>query len=134
MSSSIQSNSSKGAAPTAVAKLRNALANPDEIIVAPGVYDGFTTRIALSAGFEFLYMVRDGHIEHLHNVELTSRNQTGAGTTMSRLGMPDLGVATFNDMRDSASMIASINPSVPLIADADTGYGGTQESPCMFAQ
>lgn len=43
---------------------------------------------------------------------------------MSRLGMPDLGVATLNDMRDTASMIASLNPSVPLIADADTGYGG----------
>ncbi|CAM1507620.1 Fc.00g072610.m01.CDS01 [Cosmosporella sp. VM-42] len=43
---------------------------------------------------------------------------------MSRLGMPDLGVATLNDMRDSAAMIASLDPSVPLIADADTGYGG----------
>ena len=44
---------------------------------------------------------------------------------MSRLGMPDLGVATLNDMRDNASMIASLDRSVPLIADADTGYGGT---------
>lgn len=43
---------------------------------------------------------------------------------MSRLGMADLGLATFNDMHQNASMIASINPSVPLIADADTGYGG----------
>lgn len=43
---------------------------------------------------------------------------------MSRLGMPDLGVATLNDMRDHAAMIASLDPSVPLIADADTGYGG----------
>ena len=43
---------------------------------------------------------------------------------MSRLGMPDLGVATLNDMRDSAAMIASLDPSIPLIADADTGYGG----------
>lgn len=38
--------------------------------------------------------------------------------------MPDLGVATLNDMRDHAAMIASLDPSVPLIADADTGYGG----------
>jgi len=52
-------------------------------------------------------------------------NQTGAGTTMSRLGMADLGVATMNDMRDHAAMIASIDPTVPLVADADTGYGGT---------
>lgn len=43
---------------------------------------------------------------------------------MSRLGMPDLGVATLNEMRDTAAMIASLNPEVPLIADADTGYGG----------
>lgn len=51
--------------------------------------------------------------------------KTGAGTTISRLGMPDLGVATLNDMRDNAAMIAGLDPSVPLIADADTGYGGT---------
>ncbi len=44
---------------------------------------------------------------------------------MSRLGMPDLGVATLNDMRDNAAMIASLDRSVPLIADADTGFGGT---------
>ena len=43
---------------------------------------------------------------------------------MSRLGMADLGVATMNDMRDHASMIANLDPSIPLIADADTGYGG----------
>jgi 2-methylisocitrate lyase-like PEP mutase family enzyme len=43
---------------------------------------------------------------------------------MSRLGMPDLGVATLNDMRDHAGMIASLDRSVPLIADMDTGYGG----------
>jgi 2-methylisocitrate lyase-like PEP mutase family enzyme len=54
--------------------------------------------------------------------------QTGAGTTMSRLGMADLGVATMNDMRDHAAMIASISPTVPLVADADTGYGGTSFS------
>lgn len=51
-------------------------------------------------------------------------SQTGAGTTMSRLGIADLGVATMNDMRDNAAMIASIDATVPLIADADTGYGG----------
>lgn len=56
--------------------------------------------------------------------------QTGAGTTMSRLGMPDLGVATLNDMRDHAAMIASLDRKVPLIADADTGYGG-EPYPCQ---
>jgi 2-methylisocitrate lyase-like PEP mutase family enzyme len=43
---------------------------------------------------------------------------------MSRLGMADLGLATFTDMHAHAAMIAAIDPSVPLIADADTGYGG----------
>lgn len=43
---------------------------------------------------------------------------------MSRLGWADLGMATLNDMRSNAEMIASLDPSVPLIADADTGYGG----------
>lgn len=50
--------------------------------------------------------------------------QTGAGTAMSRLGMADLGLTTFTDMHQNAAMIASINPAVPVIADADTGYGG----------
>ena len=75
------------------------------MVISPGVYDGITARIALNVGFDALYM-------------------TGAGTSMSKLGMADLGLATMNDMRDNAETIASIDPSVPLIADADTGYGG----------
>lgn len=43
---------------------------------------------------------------------------------MSRLGMADLGLTTFVDMHQNASIIASINPAIPVIADADTGYGG----------
>jgi 2-methylisocitrate lyase-like PEP mutase family enzyme len=88
-----------------VTRLRELLADKSKIVVCPGVYDGFTARIALKEGFDCLYM-------------------TGAGTSMSRLGMPDLGVATLNDMRDHAAMIASLDRTVPLIADADTGYGG----------
>ena len=42
---------------TPVQKLRAMLADPDKIIVGPGVYDGFTARIALQAGFDCLYMV-----------------------------------------------------------------------------
>ena len=38
--------------------------------------------------------------------------------------MADLGIATLNDMRENAGMIASLNRSVPVIADADTGFGG----------
>ena len=43
---------------------------------------------------------------------------------MSRLGAADMGIATFTDMLTNASMLASLSPSTPLIADADTGYGG----------
>ncbi|OAL48958.1 methylisocitrate lyase-like protein [Pyrenochaeta sp. DS3sAY3a] len=90
---------------TAVQKLRNMLADPNKFIACPGIYDGFTARIALEDGVDCLYM-------------------TGAGTTMSRLGMADMGIATLNDMVANASMIANLDTSVPLISDADTGYGG----------
>jgi 2-methylisocitrate lyase-like PEP mutase family enzyme len=43
---------------TAVQKLRNMLADPEKFIVCPGVYDGFTARIALQEGVDCLYMVR----------------------------------------------------------------------------
>lgn len=49
---------------------------------------------------------------------------------MSRLGMPDMGLATMTDMLSNASMLASLSPTTPLIADADTGYG----SPAMVAR
>ena len=53
------------------------------------------------------------------------RVQTGAGTTASRLGMADLGIAQLSDMKDHAEMIANLDPyGPPLIADMDTGYGG----------
>ncbi|KAF2727283.1 oxaloacetase-like protein [Polyplosphaeria fusca] len=87
-------------------RLRNLIFdNGGKIVVAPGVYDGFSARIALDVGFDCLYM-------------------TGAGTCASKLGQADLGFATLNDMREHAEMIANLQPSVPLIADADTGYGG----------
>lgn len=56
--------------------------------------------------------------------------KTGAGTSMSKLGWADLGIATQNDMVEQAEMIANLDRSVPLIADADTGYGG----PIMVAR
>ncbi|OJJ47395.1 hypothetical protein ASPZODRAFT_65124 [Penicilliopsis zonata CBS 506.65] len=89
----------------AVKKLREMLADREKIIVGPGVYDGLTARMAIQAGFDALYM-------------------TGAGTSMSKLGMADLGLATMTEMADQAGMIASLDWRVPLIADADTGYGG----------
>jgi len=51
-------------------------------------------------------------------------DKTGAGTSMSRLGWADLGLATQHDMIEQAEMLTNLDPQVPLIADADTGYGG----------
>ncbi|ROV99463.1 hypothetical protein VMCG_06362 [Cytospora schulzeri] len=93
-------------------KLRHLLENTDELIVCPGVYDGLSARTAMELGFKSLYM-------------------TGAGTTASRLGQPDLAIAQLADMRDNADMIANLDPfGPPLIADMDTGYGG----PIMVAR
>lgn len=87
-------------------RLRYMIKNSDTIIACPGVYDGLTARIALDVGFPGLYM-------------------TGAGTTASRLGAADLGIAQLHDMRTNAEMIANLSPhGPPLIADMDTGYGG----------
>ncbi|KAI1608236.1 methylisocitrate lyase [Exophiala viscosa] len=85
-------------------RLRQMLADPEKIVVCPGVYDGISARLALNAGFDALYM-------------------TGAGTSMSRLGMADLGLATMTEMKNNAEMISNLDRSVPVIADADTGYG-----------
>ncbi|KAI1854635.1 hypothetical protein JX265_007496 [Neoarthrinium moseri] len=93
------------------AKLRQWLSDPDKIVVAPGVHDGLTARMALSVGFDALYM-------------------TGAGTAVSRLGQPDLGLTSVDDMATNAGMIAGLDRDVPVIADADTGFGG----PLMVAR
>ncbi|KAJ5751745.1 hypothetical protein N7520_008662 [Penicillium odoratum] len=85
--------------------LRRILADPNGFVTAPGVYDGMSARLALAAGFDALYM-------------------TGAGTAASVHGHADLGICTLNDMRSNAEMLANLSPSTPLIADADTGYGG----------
>jgi 2-methylisocitrate lyase-like PEP mutase family enzyme len=95
---------------SSAARLRKLLTEK-KTILCPGVYDGLTARIALNEGFDCLYM-------------------TGAGTAMSRLGAPDLGLATLNDMVDNAGMISCLDRRVPVIADADTGYGG----PLMVAR
>lgn len=75
-----------------------------EFITAPGVYDMISARIADRLGFPALYM-------------------TGSGVVASHLGLPDAGIATFTEMVDRATMIVA-GTTTPLIADADTGYGG----------
>jgi len=80
-----------------------ALIQRTEILQCPGVYDAYLARCVEQAGFEALYM-------------------TGAGVSHARLGLPDLGLIGFTEMLDQASRIADA-VDIPLIADADTGYG-----------
>ena len=74
----------------------------DGMIVAPGAYDCITARMIARAGFDVVYM-------------------TGAGTAAT-LGYPDFGLVTMSEMVDNAGRIATA-VDVPVIADADTGYG-----------
>ena len=87
----------------ATTKFRQLLKEPG-IIMAPGAYDCLTAKLVETAGFPAVYM-------------------TGAGTSVARLGYPDLALATMTEMLDNAGQIASI-VDIPVIADADTGYGG----------
>ena len=86
---------------TRVHEFRKLLADAD-IIRAPGVYDGITAKLVEQAGFPVVYM-------------------TGAGTSISR-GYPDFGLLTQTEMVDNAAVIAR-TVNIPVIADADTGYG-----------
>ena len=72
-------------------------------LVVPGAYDGVSARLVERAGFPAVYM-------------------TGFGTSASRLGLPDLGYAGLAEMADHARNLAAA-VGIPLIADADTGYG-----------
>ncbi len=87
----------------ATTKFRQLLKEPG-IITAPGAYDCLSAKLIENAGFSAVYM-------------------TGAGMSVSRIGYPDMGLATMTEMLDHAAYIADA-VDVPVIADADTGYGG----------
>jgi len=74
------------------------------LVVAPGVFEMVSAKIADRMGFDALYM-------------------TGYGTVASYLGLPDAGLATYTDMVNRVSQFTSIT-NTPLICDGDTGYGG----------
>src|SRR5580700_4169438 len=78
------------------------LLRQDGMITAPGAYDCITARMIARAGFDCVYM-------------------TGAGTAAT-LGYPDFGLVTMSEMVDNAGRIAAA-VELPVIADADTGYG-----------
>lgn len=86
-----------------ISALRQRL-NAGEFIVAPGVYDMISALSADRMGFPALYM-------------------TGYGVSASHLGLPDAGLATYSDMVSRVDTIAR-GTKTPLIADADTGFGG----------
>jgi len=75
-----------------------------ELLVAPGVFDGISARIADQMGFEALYM-------------------TGYGAVASHLGLPDAGIASYTDMVGRVKVLTD-TAKTPLMADGDTGYGG----------
>ena len=84
-------------------RLRELLAG-DQLVQAPGAADPLTARLVERAGFPAIYM-------------------TGFGATASRLGAPDVGLMTQTEMATHARDMVRAT-SVPIIADADTGYGG----------
>ncbi len=85
------------------AALKNALANK-EFILAPGIFDLISALLADREDFNALYV-------------------TGYGTVASYLGLPDAGLATYRDMIERIAQMVKMT-SKPVIADADTGYGG----------
>jgi len=82
--------------------LRTRLASPP-ILIAPGVYDPLTALIAEKAGFEALYM-------------------SGAAIAYTRLGRPDIGLVTMDQVGDTLALIRD-RIGAYLVVDADTGYG-----------
>ena len=82
--------------------LRELIRSP-EILVAPGAYDAFSAKLIEAAGFDAVYM-------------------TGFGTAAGIFGLPDIGLLTMTEMLENARRIAD-SVGVPVIADADTGYG-----------
>lgn len=88
---------------SSAATLRGLLAD-GPIVQAPGAYDSLSARLVEQAGFPAVYM-------------------TGFGATASRLGLPDIGLLTQTEMTEHARNMVRAT-TIPVVADADTGYGG----------
>ena len=83
-------------------RFRDLMSKPG-CLVAPGVADALAARLVALEGFDAVYM-------------------TGFGTSLTRLGVPDVGLLTATEMVDNATRIVDAS-QLPVIADADTGYG-----------
>ena len=88
--------------PGGAARLRQLL-DSGQTIVAPGAFGPLAARLVEEAGFAAVYM-------------------TGFGTSAALLGRPDVGLLTMTEMADNAGRMAAC-VDIPVIADADTGYG-----------
>ncbi|CCK25020.1 2,3-dimethylmalate lyase [Streptomyces davaonensis JCM 4913] len=88
---------------TAGSRLRALLAD-GELITAPGVFDGLSAALVARTGFKAGYL-------------------TGAGVAVAGYGLPDIGLLTQTEMTERARVVVEALGDVPLIADADTGYG-----------
>ena len=84
-----------------------ALLERDETLIVPGVYDGLSARLAAEAGFEVLYM-------------------SGFSVAGATWGQPDIGLLSATEMAEAAARIVDAAGGIPVIADADTGYGDVQ--------
>lgn len=83
--------------------IRDRIANDNDIIILPGVYDALTAKIAEDVGFEAAF-------------------QTGYGTSASLLGMPDFGFLDAGETLENARRIINC-VNIPILVDIDTGYG-----------
>ncbi len=81
-----------------------ALLDRRELVIAPGVFDGISAQLTKRTGHTAAYL-------------------TGAGVAASGFGLPDIGLVTATEMTERARVIVDALGDVPLIADADTGYG-----------
>jgi len=89
-------------ASTSSVSLRERIHQP-EILLTPGVYDALTATLAEAAGFQALYL-------------------SGAAVAYTRLGRPDIGLTSVSEMADTMTLVAE-RVSIPVIIDADTGFG-----------
>jgi 2-methylisocitrate lyase-like PEP mutase family enzyme len=85
-------------------RLLAALTRASDLTLVPGAYDCITARLVERAGFKALYV-------------------TGSGISMSALGAPDVSLMSFSEVLDRVKQICDV-VDIPVIADADTGYGG----------
>jgi 2-methylisocitrate lyase-like PEP mutase family enzyme len=81
-----------------------ALITTGDLVVAPGIFDGLSGHLVRRMGFRAGYL-------------------TGAGVAASGYGLPDIGLVGMAEMVDRVSMAVGVLGAIPLIADADTGYG-----------